>query len=889
MDAKVCEDLVKMINEEARVDPADDPQHDDIFGDDGDGGGGDCQGSEKMDYSKPFRLFDEQGLGIIPVDQFRVMLYRLHVNSLLRERQVVALIDRFDVDRKGEVTLDDFVAFAQKKTWGHEVPADPFKAVLASTANESMLRNAPAGPAGGADSSADPGACSDSDGEHARFRGLRVTGSKRGDAIAVLIMSQLRKSFPNKPQEAKQELSEGLRALDHRGENRLPAADVITALRRMGMELLTKKKDLERALRVFEVGNVYLLCCQVESKDPSSSSTGREVEFSLLIDGVGRAWRAEDLYDKQHSLTGNPRLDGKVVRLQREFRSISTTKSTDPKTKAVTYSYKMGKVFRKLDVDGDGTVSSLEFKRGLRKLRIGDYLSERDVRRIFRSFDRGLSGSVDYHEFCDFLLHGAVLVGVKNKYAHGHSYGHRHQHRRPHTSTGGAGYGFLSSTGRSRTRRDRHRRRSRGNGNRSDDGSCFGGYRSGGWGSSSGSSSSGDSSDEDDEHGYHRGYGSSGSEGGLFEPPPDPIMDAASLAIVKFAPSAERQQRVRDYFRGKDKNASGKVSESKFHQFLIRSGIESDLGGDGACGLIERMDPRATGYIAYNKFLEKVFGKPAAAAAPAAATEKSKTSGDGKPRVEDTDHILHRVQEAILQSLLKNRPYHGMFRLSDENGSGLVTIDALRHTLNMLGAKLTQDEAKMVSDRLAVRTDGLVDYEELYRLLLETPPPQHLCKRPSLTPYAGGGVLFWPPPVVLPSTDFAAGLLSQSALSGGGGGAGRGDPVLEEVASRVRQRVVEKTQLWGPSFSLSRQFEFHDPRNRGMVTVDDFSSVMEQLGVYLSGQETEHLKRLFDRYGDGAIDYSDFCQRIMFDRQGMEALASKINSRFAQLRLVLQR
>lgn len=31
---------------------------------------------------------------------------------------------------------------------------------------------------------------------------------------------------------------------------------------------------------------------------------------------------------------------------------------------------------------------------------------------------------------------------------------------------------------------------------------------------------------------------------------------------------------------------------------------------------------------------------------------------------------------------------------------------------------------------------------------------------------------------------------------------------------RVRQRVVEKTQLWGPTFSLSRQFEFHDPRNR---------------------------------------------------------------------------
>lgn len=48
---------------------------------------------------------------------------------------------------------------------------------------------------------------------------------------------------------------------------------------------------------------------QVEVKDPSSSSTIREVEFKLLIDGVGRAWRAEDLYDKQHSLTGIAPLD----------------------------------------------------------------------------------------------------------------------------------------------------------------------------------------------------------------------------------------------------------------------------------------------------------------------------------------------------------------------------------------------------------------------------------------------------------------------------------------------------------------------------------------------------------------------------------------------------
>ena len=49
-----------------------------------------------------------------------------------------------------------------------------------------------------------------------------------------------------------------------------------------------------------------------------------------------------------------------------------------------------------------------------------------------------------------------------------------------------------------------------------------------------------------------------------------------------------------------------KIPESKFHQFLRRSGVENALGSDGTCALIDRMDPRATGYIHYVKFLDKV-------------------------------------------------------------------------------------------------------------------------------------------------------------------------------------------------------------------------------------------------------------------------------------------
>ncbi len=69
---QVCEDLVKMINEEARVlddEGAENSGHDPIYGSDDGAAAG--SGGAKMDYSKPFKLFDEQGLGVIPVDQFR--------------------------------------------------------------------------------------------------------------------------------------------------------------------------------------------------------------------------------------------------------------------------------------------------------------------------------------------------------------------------------------------------------------------------------------------------------------------------------------------------------------------------------------------------------------------------------------------------------------------------------------------------------------------------------------------------------------------------------------------------------------------------------------------------------------------------------------------------
>jgi Ca2+-binding EF-hand superfamily protein len=53
--------------------------------------------------------------------------------------------------------------------------------------------------------------------------------------------------------------------------------------------------------------------------------------------------------------------------------------------------------------------------------------------------------------------------------------------------------------------------------------------------------------------------------------------------------------------------------------------------------------------------------------------------------------------------------------------TGCVTREAFDHTLAMLGCALSKDEAQLVVDSLAARKDKLVNYEELYHLILRYP------------------------------------------------------------------------------------------------------------------------------------------------------------------------
>lgn len=63
------------------------------------------------DFVAVFNLFDEDGGGTINNEEFRKMLFRLHLIENMPESQVPSIIGMFDTQKKGYINVDDFLKF----------------------------------------------------------------------------------------------------------------------------------------------------------------------------------------------------------------------------------------------------------------------------------------------------------------------------------------------------------------------------------------------------------------------------------------------------------------------------------------------------------------------------------------------------------------------------------------------------------------------------------------------------------------------------------------------------------------------------------------------------------------------------------------------------------
>jgi hypothetical protein len=66
-----------------------------------------------LDYSSAFALFDEDGNGEISAGEFQRMLIRLQLFDLLPEGKMSSVLSKFDLKKKGYITVDDFKTFVE--------------------------------------------------------------------------------------------------------------------------------------------------------------------------------------------------------------------------------------------------------------------------------------------------------------------------------------------------------------------------------------------------------------------------------------------------------------------------------------------------------------------------------------------------------------------------------------------------------------------------------------------------------------------------------------------------------------------------------------------------------------------------------------------------------
>ena len=376
------------------------------------------------------------------------------------------------------------------------------------------------------------------------------------------------------------------------------------------------------------------------------------------------------------------------------------------------------------------------------------------------------------------------------------------------------------------------------------------------------------------------------------------------------------------------------VSTSQFNKFLKKFDLFDRLSGKERKHIVNALDVHGKDKLEYKIFIRIcIDGK-----SPSSVRRGGKESGSGSSSV-SVDAVLIKIQDNLNTS---TQPYGTLFQREDPSGTGLVTRDGLIASLRTIGCYLTEADVGALKPRLKKRGDGMVDYNELYHTILQLTPRNSSIGSMGMTmgggmgggtgnnftpyntmrgsyggvstPYTsnqggyGGGVAAspwggnplgqtWPPPGMAtgmhtpwatPYNNMNATINTSINNLGGsaalGGGGNRGDYLLQDVALKLRHSMRQRVAQWGPSVSIHRQFEACDPERRGYIGLKQFVDVLEQLSIILTPLEIGQISRRFDRHGNDTVDYLDFCRFVSIDAREMEIVASKLASKFSELR-----
>lgn len=770
---------------------------------------------EKYDFTAVFNLFDEDGEGTISMSEFRTMLSRLNILDELPIEKVPELLKLFDPQGKNGVTLPNFIAFCTDKRYGNFHDDDLSDGDFDEEEDDELPS-----------SSAVPAV---------------ITQNAEADWLVWNIWKNCMRRDGKDPERIVTELEAAC------AEVELETAQGVVSDRDLWFIMAEVKVRDSISKQQFEAGAEYYAI------DPKKKVAGG-IDFESLCRGIVRMGRAynSQLQEKRKSET---ELYSSLKKgLQAEITVMMNNDEAKPGV-SIPSSIRSGgakeqaqhvtKIFRRLDTDGDGKLTVLEFKNALRRLKLSNVKkwNNRMIRRLFDDCDHNKDGRLDLSEFFAFIRDG-----------------------------------IKSGSARADLLQDKDKM-GRDNFELEED-VAMKGFRA--------------QRVVSDNELYRKVMAT------LYEAVrASPNTDEDHNDVVKAT--------VRKYFQSADPEDKGHVEEERFRAFCRRSGLHDALSAAELRVLTERLrrpsGSGASSRINYEKFLTQLSNSASGmphSTGDAVLTKLQdavdEATASGRPflglcslidpkgtGVISRAELLHTFK--MITCLVSMDDLDAMAEILPSNvflRDGSVDYKELNNAL--LGGLTPRN-----GDLFANARDNRLGKSNNAFVGALTPATMPRQSRQSLRAVPGALPLYATPKtttrtahalhnsrgltlstpagisIAIPNSarDSDDSTVRGGSLVGVRSRHGSAAPVqLEAIYKRVADGCELRSQQLGNRFSMKKQLNVYDYDNTGFVTMQTFQSTLDDLGVSLSSHDINAILQAFGDMREDDIDYEAFCKAV---------------------------
>ena len=312
------------------------------------------------DYKAVFALFDEDGSGALDLREFRSMLIRLQLIENLSEDQIPILLQQFDANEKGKVTIEDLSAFAESRHDVSEADSD----LEDEDRHIGLLSNKP--PA-------------------------TITMNEDCDWLVWFLWKQCCNMSPREPESVVTDLEVAC-AESGIGESNgfIEMEELWQIIGELGLRGHMTKTQ-------FKAGTNHLL----ERPSKKTEKESSPVDYEALCRNIVRMGRAFNEEEQRRRKVD----EAHYQELKRELLSSMLEENSTPTDTRRSSSLRFERVFKRMDSNSDGFLTIEEFRNGLRELRFkaAKRWNQQMVWRLFEEIDSNSDGKLSLIELSSFV------------------------------------------------------------------------------------------------------------------------------------------------------------------------------------------------------------------------------------------------------------------------------------------------------------------------------------------------------------------------------------------------------------------------------------------------------------------------------------------------------